>query len=199
LAWLFVAYVLPVNRVIYPWPPWNRIGVALLLAAVASVAIWTTLSRRHWSFAVLCAALIAPFLLIPTWGRMQNYAPLHNPELAQLSGWARVSTPKDAVFLFPDADQDLYPGVFRAEALRTVYVDWKTGGQVNFFRGMGQEWWARWQRTMGAPFDPNHLPDYRQLGIDYVVLRAKNRLPAEVPAYQNSQFAVYGVSALTPQ
>jgi hypothetical protein len=140
---------------------------------------------------VVAAAIMAPFFLIPAWGGMQNYAPLHNPELDQLSQWARVSTPKDAVFLFPDADQDLYPGVFRAKALRAVYVDWKTGGQVNFFKDLGDEWWSRWQKTMAEPFHATDLQRYRGLGVDYVVVLRKDRLTGAVPVFENAGFIVH--------
>jgi hypothetical protein len=77
-------------------------------------------------------------------------------------------------------------------------VDWKAGGQVNFFKGLGEEWWSRWQRTMAAPFDPNRLASYRELGIDYVVLGAQNRIAALTPRFQNSAFVVYEVGG-SPQ
>ena len=127
---------------------------------------------------------------------MENYPALHTRELAELTLWARTSTPRDAVFLFPDADQDLQPGVFRAEALRTVFADWKAGGQVNFFKDLGEEWWSRWRRTMAQPFDANNLGRYRGLGIDYIVVRAENRLTNALPVFENSRYAVYSVHAL---
>ena len=95
------------------------------------------------------------------------------------------------MFLFPDADQDLEPGVFRAAALRAVYVDWKAGGQVNFFKDLGEEWWSRWQKTMAQPFDPHDLGRYQGLGIDYIVVGAKNKLAATPPAFENALFAAY--------
>jgi hypothetical protein len=129
---------------------------------------------------------------------MQNYPMEHTPELAQLSQWARTATPRDTVFLFPDADQALYPGIFRAEALRAVYVDWKAGGQVNFFKDLGEEWWSRWQKTMAAPFDPKggaagskDAARYRDLGIDYIVLQAKKRVPGIQPVFENGRYIVY--------
>jgi hypothetical protein len=192
-AWLVVAYLPPVNRLVDQWPSWNRVGVVLALAALAWLAIRLSHLQPRWSYATLAAALIAPFFLIPGWGQMRNYATLHTPELAQLSAWGRTNTPQQAVFLFPDAEQELHPGVFRAEALRAVYVDWKAGGQVNFFKGLGEEWWSRWQRTMAAPFDPSRLTGYRELGIDYVVLRAQNRMAALTPRFQNSAFVVYEI------
>lgn len=193
LAWLVVAYLPPVNRLVDQRPSWNRVGVVLALAALAWLAIRLSHLQPRWSCAVLAAAMVAPFFLIPGWGKMQNYARLHSPELAQLSAWGRTNTPQQAVFLFPDAEQALHPGVFRAEALRAVYVDWKAGGQVNFFKGLGEEWWSRWQRTMAAPFDPNRLASYRELGIDHVVLRAQNRIAALTPRFQNSAFVVYEI------
>jgi hypothetical protein len=29
-----------------------------------------------------------------------------------------------------------------------VYVDWKSGGQINFSRVFAMEWWERWKSTM---------------------------------------------------
>ena len=95
------------------------------------------------------------------------------------------------MFLFPDAKEDLYPGVFRAKALRAVYVDWKAGGQVNFFRDLGEEWWSRWQRTMAAPFNPGSMTSYRELGIDYVVLQSKHRLAGVTPLFENGRYVAY--------
>jgi len=112
--------------------------------------------------------------------------------------WARAATQKDDVFLFPDAAEDLRPGVFREEALRAVYVDWKGGGQINFLKQLGAEWWSRWQRVMAGGFDPRNLERYRGLGIDYLVVERKNRLAGSPPAFENASFAVYSVSTLTP-
>jgi len=190
VAWLALAYLPPTN-VLFKWPAWNRVGVILTLALLTAAAIWAIQSAARGSRLLATAAIVTPFFLIPTWGAMQNYAPSHNPELDQLAQWARTSTPKDAVFLFPDAKDELYPGVFRAEALRAVYVDWKMGGQVNFFKELAEEWWSRWQKTMAEPFSPGDLPRYGSLGIDYVVLQAKNRLPGMTPVFENARFVVY--------
>ena len=190
IAWLALAYLPPANRLV-EWPSWNRVFVILTLAVLTTVAIWTAQSASRWSSAAILAAMLAPFFLIPAWGRMENYPPLHTAELSQLSGWARTATPKEAVFLFPDAKEDLYPGVFRAEALRAVYVDWKAGGQVNFFKDLGEEWWSRWQRTMAAPFNPGAMTSYRGLGIDYVVLQAKHRLAGVTPLFENPSYVAY--------
>ena len=192
--WLLPVYLIPANREI-AWPSWNRIAVVLALALLALFALWAAQSSRRGAWVAVAAAVLVPFFLIPGYGKMRNYPPLHNPELDQLADWARTSTPKSAVFLFPDAGQDLYPGVFRVKAQRAVYVDWKSGGQVNFFKSLGEEWWSRWQKTMEAPFDPNHLERYRDLGIDYIVLQRKNRLAGVRPVYENSAFDVYALTS----
>src|SRR5579859_2017372 len=198
LAWLVLAFLPPANREV-AWPAWNRVGVVLVSTLLTAAAFWAVQSSRRWLKPAAMAAMLAPFFLIPTWGRMQNYPMEHFPELTQLSQWARASTPKDAVFLFPDADQALYPGIFRAEAVRAVYVDWKAGGQVNFFKDLGEEWWSRWQNTMAAPFDPKNTASYRSLGIDYFVLQTKNQLPGDKPVFENGRFVVYQAGTLLPR
>ncbi len=190
LAWLVLVFLPPVNREV-AWPTRNRVGVVLVVALFTGAALWAMQSSRRWLKPVAMAAMLVPFFLIPTWGRMQNYPAEHFPELTQLSEWAHAATPKDAVFLFPDADQALYPGIFRAEAVRAVYVDWKAGGQVNFFKDLGEEWWSRWQNTMAAPFAPKDAARYRDLGIDFFVLQAKNRLGDIKPVFENARFVVY--------
>lgn len=190
LGWFALAYLLPANRAVQ-WPSWNRVGVVVVLSVMAATAIWLSETRSRWSAPAVGAAIVAPFFLIPAWGGMQNYAPLHSPELDQLSQWARSSTPKDAVFLFPDADQDLYPGAFRAKALRAVYVDWKTGGQVNFSKELGDEWWSRWQKTMAEPFHATGIEGYRGLSVDYVVVLPKDRLSGAAPVFEDAGFIVY--------
>jgi hypothetical protein len=136
--------------------------------------------------------VLAAFFLFPTVGRIVNYPRLHTPELAELSAWARASTPKDAVFLFPDMPRSLQPGIFRAEALRAIYVDWKSGGQVNYLPEFAAQWWFRWQQTLAQPFRPSDLARYSGLGIQYVVIQPKNRLPVE-PVFANSAYLAYRV------
>jgi hypothetical protein len=133
-------------------------------------------------------AALAAFFAIPTIGGVVNYPRLHTPELAQLSDWARANTPKDAVFLFPDSGRDLAPGIFRSESLRAVYVDWKGGGQVNYLRDFGDDWWFRWQQTVARGFHAADMPCYSAFGISYVVLR--HRIDAQ-PVFENSSYFVY--------
>src|SRR5262249_35295394 len=137
IAWLILAYLIPANGRIELAAP-NRIAVVLGLAALAAAAMWAGNRGGNWAAGAVGLAAVLPFFAIPVYGKVTNYPALHNRALAELCDWARSSTPKTAVFLFPDAKQELQPGVFRAEALRTVYVDWKAGGQVNYFRDFGE-------------------------------------------------------------
>jgi hypothetical protein len=138
------------------------------------------------------AATLAVFLALPTLGGVVNYPKLHTPELAQLSAWARSSTPADAVFLFADSARGLAPGIFRAEALRAIYVDWKGGGQVNYLGEFGEQWHFRWQQTLAQRFNRSAVPKYSGLGIHYIVLTPKNRLPRP-PEFENSAYLVYRI------
>jgi hypothetical protein len=186
LAWFALAYLLPLQMGLAGVPAapavWVRAGLVLLLAAIAVLVLWRAPVAAP-------AVGVAAFFVIPLAG-VVNYPRLHTPELAQLSQWARSSTPIDAVFLFPDAAHGLYPGIFRCQALRAVYVDWKGGGQVNYLKGLGEQWWSRWQQTVGARFQPADLAKYDGLGIDYLVVQGRNRLPRPA-AFENSKYIAY--------
>jgi hypothetical protein len=189
--WLAVAYFIPMNLNIARWPPGNRVAAIAALAALALLALWTDHRKRSWAPALTVVAAVSPFFAIPIYGKVVNYPALHNPQLTELSQWARSSTPPSAVFLFPDANRELTPGVFRAEALRSVYVDWKAGGQVNYFKDFGEQWRSRWQDVMAKPFDPADCAKFAGLGIDYIVLKPEHKLAARTPVFENSRFAVY--------
>jgi hypothetical protein len=119
-----------------------------------------------------------------------NYPKLHTG--AGGVNRARSTTPRDAVFLFPEAGRHLDPGLFRAESLRAVYVDWKGGGQLNYLRDLATEWWFCWQQTMQG-FHATDLPRYEALGIRYVVLPPRDHL-LQAPVFQNSEYAIDDLS-----
>ena len=167
----------------------RRIGVILFLAAWATVAAILENTRKHlapWAYA---AAGLLPFALVPGYARVVNYAELHTVELDQLAQWAHSSTPLESVFLFPDSDRDLAPGIFRARAARAVYVDWKSGGQLNFMKSLGEEWWSRWQDVMNGRLHP--LEYYGARGIDYIVIKRSSDLKSAVPLFENQYWGVY--------
>jgi hypothetical protein len=179
MVWFLVAFLLPLVPVLTE--PWS-LRCALVAAALAAMSGWIDRARLPLA--------IAAFFAVPIIGGVVNYPRLHSPELAQLSDWARSSTPGDSVFLFPDAGRGLQPGIFRAEALRAVYVDWKAGGQVNYLHDFAEYWWFRWQQTMVPRFTPAALPKFAGLGIQYIVLQPKNRLPRPA-AFDNGSYLVY--------
>jgi hypothetical protein len=174
-AWFFAAYILAVQPVFTETWAWKPVVVVAVLALAT---------------AVRPIAALAAFVALPLAAGIVNYPNLHTPDLAQLSTWAAASTPKDAVFLFPDARRNVDPGIFRADAQRAIYVDWKGGGQINYIKGFGEDWWFRWNQTMQARPTKALLPKYNGLGIEYIVVRPNNRLPIP-PLYENPSYLVY--------
>ena len=202
-AWLFFVFAIPQQARLLDllWPassssaPLALRRILLALALAAAVSTLARFTARPWAWPSAAAITLAAFFALPSLGRVENYPNLRTPDLALLATFAHDHTPADAVFLFPDAGRDLYPGIFRAEAVRTVYVDWKSGGQVNFYSSLGLEWWRRWQRTQSHPFRAEDLAAYPALGVDYVVLNAPSALPDLAPVYRNARFVVYPVRA----
>jgi Domain of unknown function (DUF6798) len=139
---------------------------------------------------MLIASILA-FFVIPGIGRVSNYPNLHTDQIADLSRWARENTPRTAMFIFPDSGRQLYPGIFRVYASRPVYVDWKSGGQVNYLKDFAEEWRIRWEMVNRTGSGIDSIPHYRSLGIDYVVLQVQRKLPGIEPVYWNSNYAVY--------
>jgi hypothetical protein len=187
-AWFAVA-ILPAAQPVLT-QPYKLRAVAAVAASAAlawAAAYW---GGRRAPAAVALAA--GAFVLLPLAGGVVNYPDLHNAGLAQLSAWARTDTPKDAVFLFADSGKKLDAGIFRAEAQRAVYVDWKGGGQVNYLRGFAEQWWFRWRETLGRGFREADLPKYNGLGIRYVALRGRLARPA---VFENSRYAVYDLGS----
>jgi hypothetical protein len=159
------------------------------------LAAWADGRKYRWGPAALAAAALAGFLALPTVGKVVNFPRLHTPELAQLSAWARSQTSKEAMFLFADVRYGVDPGIFRIDALRPVYVDWKGGGQVNYLRVLGEQWWQRWQAVNMCNFRIWNLSRYAPLGIDYLILQPANRLPGRQPVFENKRYLVYRLRA----
>lgn len=192
---LLPVFLLPVNGSLLELPSWERAAVVAGLAALGAVALRADGLKRRWAPAALIIAALAGFFAIPTLGRVRNYPQLHTPELAQLSSWARAETDREAVFLFADAGYGGAPGIFRVDALRAIYADWKGGGQVNYLRQLGELWWQRWQAVNMGKFRTWNVSKYGPLGIDYMVLQTKNRLTNRKPVYENREYVVYRLRA----
>lgn len=199
IAWVVILIGLPVHISVFDFftpalaDPLigTRAGLTLALAIATAGSLWLLSRRRIYGIAAI-VALAALLFTTPLFiGRMQNYPKLGSPELGQLIQWAQTSTPPGAVFQFLEAGKDLQPGVFRARAARALYVDWKSGGQVNFLPEFGNEWWKRWQEIGAGRMS---LDGYRGLGIDYVVCAPGKPFAGAEPAYRNSRFLAYSTS-----
>ncbi len=164
------------------------------LALVLSFGLGITARKRwissplHWGSVLVLTAL---FFLAVAWVVPKPPATPDRSEIRHLAQWAKKTTPVDAVFLFPEADRDKSPGVFRYYANRAVYVDWKSGGQINFSRSFAMEWWQRWKSTMEAPrVDVLELP---RNAINFVVTRQPRSSLGAKPVHTSKTLQVYAV------
>jgi hypothetical protein len=188
--WLIPAFLIPMA------PVWTGKSATVYLLAVglalaAALAILIEKQRPRLAIAFTTVVLAACFFAPANIAAVRNYPKLGDADLDQLIAWAGAHTAKDDVFLFRDIGTRNEPGLFRARALRAVYVDWKGGGQVNYYEFYANEWWRRWQRFMKPPFSPADVPLLRAENIRYLVFRKPPPgLDAE-PVYQNSGYSVY--------
>ncbi len=188
-----VAWGRPFGLVIWRGDPRRDLFLVLALGlAFALAAALYTRSARRGGVAVVMVVLAAFFAVPGEWRLLSSSRP-RNPDLEALAAWARAHTDPAAVFLFADAGRSLEPGVFRARSARALYVDWKGGGQVNFFREYSRQWWQRWQQTLAEPFRPEAMREYRRLGIDYIVISPRDRFPGPPPVFENPRYLVYAV------
>jgi hypothetical protein len=187
--WVLMPQIQPLRMLLFV-----AVAAQFLTAAAGVRAIISKrLVEAAACFAVAYLIAVQPVLAdphawLPLWPPLRPaYPALHTPALAQLSDWANTSTPQDAVFLFPDAGHNLAPGIFRAKALRAVFVDWKSGGQVNYSKAFAEQWWTRYQLTMTGPIN---VPKYQAFGIAYIVVKPEHRLPRPA-VYENTSYLVY--------
>ena len=188
VVWFMIVLTVPTAV-----PIFSISGHKLLLVLALSLGLYGTLALQRFRFAPLLVAAmsIAPSFALPYLAHVRNYPPPNLASLQDLVNFARTQTPKDAVFLFADAGSSPDPSIFRAESQRAVYVDWKSGGQMNFSEPLAREWWQRWQNTHELRFDPTETSRMGSLGIDYLVLSPDHRLTDRRPEYENSQFVLY--------
>jgi|GEM_PF-289143 len=142
---------------------------------------------------------IAPFWILRSVLNVDAFATdTRSANLTSLSDWASDHTPKDAVFAFPGFGRGGQPGVFRATALRAVYTDWKSGGQVNFSVDFARIWWERWNLVMKEKtFQLDRVPALQALGIDYLVVPPTQAPAGYAALFQNEEFAVFRTADLT--
>jgi hypothetical protein len=169
----------------------QRLAVVCALSAALGYTAWLYSTSRIAGMA-LAAAALAPYFVFHGYLSIANYQNLFTPELSELARWARAHSHSNSVFLFPDSGRSLDPGVFRATALRTVYVDWKGGGQLNFLKSFGEIWWARWQDTMERSLTNE---EYARRGIHYLVRNSGGANGAE-RVFGNARYSVYATAPL---
>ena len=188
---IVVALLKPFGAVLWRGIYRGELLLALGLGAAFVAAAVLSLRRRVAGAAAVAAVVLLAFYLVPGRWRLHWSGRQQNPPLVSLSEWARSQTDRNAVFLFGDSGRAVEPGIFRALAARALYVDWKGGGQSNFFHEFSRIWWARWQQAMAEPFRREKLPRFHELGIDYVVLSTKNRLADRRAVFENAGYVVY--------
>ncbi len=189
-AWSVAACLLPAAGaapLVELWKYPERMAAAALAAGLA-------LAGARWPRAAIVAAM-AIFFLTPRAGRLELHPQLHSAELDELAAWARAATDRDDVFLFADSGRRLEPGVFRAKALRALYVDWKSGGQANLLRDYGYEWKRRWDAVRQARPPLLALEEYARLGVDWIVVAPANAPAGVTPAFRNARFVVIRTAA----
>lgn len=170
------------------------LATGLALAAALSATLGVRLAP-HWRVSASAALLVpvAAAFLMPGVGQLKNYPQLHTSELTALVEWANARTQPDAMFHFADAGHATAPGIFRAEAVRALYVDWKGGGQVNQNWTFAREWQSRWNWTREARAPLLPAEDYASAGIDYIVVGPRNGLPGLQPVYANAAWKVFDI------
>ena len=195
--WFLPVLAIPINACVldmFALTTRSAVQLFALWLALAALLAWLLSARDlRWQSPIRGAALAVPVLamfLLPLAG-VSNYPNIDKRPVAEVARWAEANTWGSSVFLFPDSGHALAPGMFRALSRRALWVDWKSGGQVNYFESLGQEWSARWQQTMEGTFTVERLQGMLDLPIDYYVLQRSNRLAAPKPVFENQVYVVY--------
>jgi hypothetical protein len=190
---LFVALIAatkPCNLELFSWTTAQEMSFVLAL----SLALGVLLARRSvspgWAYPSLLILIVLLFVALPHVFKKPAGA-RDRSEIRELADWAKSATPVDAVFLLPDAGRDKATGVFRFYAGRAVFVDWKSGGQVNFSRSFAIEWGRRWDDTMERPLSLAKVRELAENGVDYLVTEKPHSIPSLELAYETRTFYVY--------
>ena len=191
IVWFAIVLAVPAAPRLFSISVYN--AAIVLALAVGFVAILWLAPGRVIVPAALTMMALASFLAMAYLVHVQNYPRLDLTSIDDVVHFARDHTTKDAVFLFGDAGRSPNPSIFRAEALRAVYVDWKSGGQINFSPDVADEWRDRWQGTHQLRFDPSDMSRLAGLGITYLILSRDHALPGRQTVYENSQYLVYRI------
>jgi hypothetical protein len=184
--WLLAPFAIPAQMIVLDLP--GNPERLLLVGALALLAALTL----HFRSAFAPAVPLLAMWLYPGIGTVANVRPLLTPELDAAAAWAQQHTDRNAVFFFPLAGKDLAPGVFRERALRAVFVDWKGGGQVNYFPRYSLEWQRRWELYLKKPVGET-APLVNE-GVDYLVTPPGNSLCPTTPLWSNAKYQICRIS-----
>ncbi len=200
IGWFLVVIALPINVrffdlfVIRDRLAFQAFGVWVALAALAGLCV--VLFDRKWLRAVTLVVPVAATFAIPAWAGVSNYPTIDKRSITELALWAKKDTWGSSMFLFPDAGHEPFPGIFRALSERALYVDWKSGGQVNYFESFADEWYPRFEQTMDGRFTAARLEDMLSLPIDYYALSRKHAIKGIKPVFANRDYLVYDAEDL---
>jgi hypothetical protein len=195
LLWFAVVFALPLNvRVLDLLRIINSKDLLQLVLCVVLAGLLTAFIMRFSATKLRPLVLLIPLIAIvagPRIGRVADRSMTNNEPITEVTSWAENNTWGGSMFLFPDAGRDLYPGIFRAESRRPVWVDWESGSLANYFESFAHDWWERWRQTMEGQFSPARMQGILSLPIDYYVLKRVNQLADVKPVFENREFLVY--------
>lgn len=204
-AWLLPVFAIPANKLVLelftnaardPVVLKRLVLVIGLALAGALAAAWGRgAAGRRQKCALALLVPVAAAFLIPGWGQLANYPQLHTPQLDALAAWARGGTRPDALYFFAGAGHQVTPGMFRVEAQRSLFADWKGGGQVNQNWAFAREWMRRWNWANQAQPPLRTPAEYAAAGIDFLVVGAQETVPGLQPVYENEAWRVLEVRA----
>jgi hypothetical protein len=193
--WFVLVFALPLNVRPLDLLRVNNLKNLIQLALCITLAgLLAACLSQFGSKTLRPIVLVVPVLAIalaPTISSVQHYRKIDQKPIDEIADWAEKNTWGSSMFLFPDAGRALYPGIFRAESRRPVWVDWNSGSLGNYFESFAKEWWERWQQTMEGPFSSQRLEGMLLLPVDYYVLKRENHLADVKPVFGNAEFVVY--------
>lgn len=181
-GWWLLPRIQPARSLLF------TVEFSLIACSIAGLQALRLRSRGEavaWFVFVTAVIIITPMAATPRAHDIQQ-----RESLSELAHWAETNTWGSSMFVFPDAGRDLYPGIFRAESRRALWVDWESGAQSCYSGSLARTWNERWrnmerQDVRAADPFPSDLP------IDYYVLKASDRLASVKPAFANAGFVVY--------
>lgn len=183
-AWLVPVFLPPIMPQVMEGTLMQAAGAVLLIAIAVGM-----LAKARWL--AIPALALAGCWAVPNLAHTINYPSLHTPELDQLSEWARTQTSDQALFVFPLSGRNLEQGVFRVKSLRSLYADWKAGGQVNYFRDFALEWHRRWLELSSGKLTAN---DWSARGVEYLIYGGSTSdPPLGLPVFENARYRVYAI------